>query len=119
MTVSQALRAVITHLKHDHVWRHDTYPWNSTEFYNAKLDIVSGDDMCQGILQKQYKHVVGFFEEHMSGTTNTIHMLFKNSVTYHKYISNIHMLFENSLKYNKYDHNIDMLFKKINNVSKF
>ena len=28
MTVSEALQAVMTQSKHDHVWRHDTQSWN-------------------------------------------------------------------------------------------
>ena len=65
--------------------------------YTVKLDIVSGDDMCQGILQKTYNHVVGVFKEHMSDITNTIYMLCKNCVTYHQKIDNIYMLFGKSV----------------------
>jgi len=54
----------------------------------------------------------------MSGTTNTIHMLFTNCVTHNKYITNTYMSFENSVTYSKCDHNIHMLFKKLNNISK-
>jgi len=43
----------------------------------------------------------GFFGQHMSGTTNTIYMLFKNGVKHNKYITNIYMLFGNSVTYNK------------------
>ena len=50
--------------------------------------------MCQGVLQKTYKLVAGFVEEHRSGTTNTIHMLFENCVTYNEYITKIHILFQ-------------------------
>jgi len=78
--------------------------------YAVKSSIVSGNDMDQGVLQKAYKHAVGFFQEHMSGTTNTIHMLFYHCVKYDKYITNIYMLIENSVTYKKCDHNIYILF---------
>ena len=45
--------------------------------------------MSQGVLQKTYERIVGFFEQHISGTTNTIHMLFTNCVKYNKYNTNI------------------------------
>jgi hypothetical protein len=38
--------------------------------------------------KKTYKHVVGFFEQHMSGTTNTTHMLFTSCVPYNKCMTN-------------------------------
>ena len=75
--------------------------------------------MRQGVLQKTYNHVVGFFEEHRSGTTNTIHKLYKNCVTYNEYITNIYMFFENSVAYNKYYYNIYMLFKNQTTYLKF
>jgi len=50
----------------------DMIPNHVIPLYTVKLSIVLGDDMCQGKLPKIYNHVVGFFEEHMSGTTNTI-----------------------------------------------
>ena len=69
--------------------------------YTAKLDTVSGDDMGPGLLQTTFKHVVGFYAQHMSETTNTIDVLFINFVTYNKYITNIYVLFENSVTYIK------------------
>jgi len=81
-----------------------------------KLNTVSGDVMGPGVLLPTHKHVVGFFEQHMSGTTNPIYMLFTNCVTYNKYVTDIYMLFENSVTYNKCDHNIYMLFKTTNNI---
>jgi len=44
--------------------------------YTVKLDTMSGGDMGPGVLQKIYMHVVGFFEQHMSRTTNTICMYY-------------------------------------------
>jgi len=97
----------MTQLKHDHVWR-DMIPKHRIPLYT----IVSGNDIGQGVLQKTYKHVVRFFEEHVSGSTNTIHALFAYCVTFNKYITNINILFENSVTYNKRDYNnIYMLFK--------
>ena len=57
--------------------------------------------MGPGLLQTTFKHVVGFSAQHMSGTTNTICVLFINFVTYNKYITNIYVLFENSVTYIK------------------
>ena len=63
-----------------------------------------------GRTAKTYEHVVGLFGEHMSDTTNTVHMLFSNCVKYDKCTTNMYMLFENSVTYNRYDYNIYMLF---------
>jgi len=69
--------------------------------YTVKLDNMLGDDICQGVLQTPYKHVAGLFEEHVSGTTNTIYMLFKNCVTWKEKFNNIHVLFENDVTYDE------------------
>ena len=55
----------------------------------VNLDTVSGDDMGPGVLQTQKKHVhvVGFFEQHMSGNTITYTCFLCNiKSTYHQHI---------------------------------
>jgi len=77
----------------------------------VKLDTVSGDDICPIVLQtkKEDVHVVGFLEQHMSGTAvtyiyiffvehkinilSTSYVLLENSVTHIKCAPNIYMLF--------------------------
>ena len=46
-----------------------------------------------GVLQKKiYKCVVGFFKEHISGTTNSIYMVFKICVTDNECDHDIHVV---------------------------
>jgi len=44
--------------------------------YTVKLEIVSGNDMGPGVVQtnKKHVHVVGFFEQHISG--NNMYLFF-------------------------------------------
>jgi len=50
--------------------------------------ILLGDDMGPGALQTL------FFEEHMSGTTNVIYMLFTNCLTYNRYLPTYYVPFQ-------------------------
>ena len=79
MTVSLS---VMTQLKYDFVCRHDTQLQNP--IVHCQVEYRVGRDIGQGVLQKTYKHVVGFFQEHLSETTTTIHMTVTNCVTYNQ-----------------------------------
>jgi len=96
---------------------------NGITLYSVKFNIVSVAEMCQGILQnhktlnpkgvlhKIYKSFVGFFQEHMSGTTHSIYMLFKTCVTHNECDHNIYMLLKNHITNDKCDHDIHMLLQ--------
>jgi len=50
----------------------------------------------EGVLQKKtYQYIVGFFEKHISVTTNSIHVLLKNGLTYNECDHDMDMLSQN------------------------
>ena len=60
----------------------DMIPNYRIPLYTVKLNIVLDVTLVKAYCI--YKHVVGFFQEHLSENTTTIHMTVTNCVTYNQ-----------------------------------